>query len=96
MNCCNGLMRFFHMKELLGVFPWGIHYIIKVNREGYMRRQLTLIKQDDTCMYQFLGFKNSTGYGEILVTNKNSKTTIYRGVGLTNVIRIARKKEEVK
>ncbi|MGE6753643.1 hypothetical protein ACQKFO_09345 [Rossellomorea sp. NPDC071047] len=51
-----------------------------------MKKELTLIKNDETMFFQILGFKNKDDYGEIFITKNNFETTIFRGVGLKKVI----------
>jgi hypothetical protein len=59
-------------------------------------KELKLVKFEGVLTFQFLGFKNRDDYGEIFVTYNNSKTIIYRGVGITKVLKKAKGANEGK
>ncbi|MEW4327053.1 hypothetical protein Q0N12_10285 [Rossellomorea marisflavi] len=52
---------------------------------------MMVIQNKKTLTYEFIGFKDEQAYGEIYVTNDDSKTSIFRGTGLKRVMRDAKK-----
>ncbi|MGD7048814.1 hypothetical protein [Rossellomorea marisflavi] len=52
---------------------------------------MMVIQNKKTLTYELIGFKDEQSYGEIYVTNDDSKTSIFRGTGLKRVIRDAKK-----
>ncbi len=52
---------------------------------------MMVIQNEKTLTYEFIGFKDEQSYGEIYVTNDDSKTSIFRGTGLKRVMRDAKK-----
>ncbi|MEW5570399.1 hypothetical protein [Rossellomorea marisflavi] len=52
---------------------------------------MMIIQNKKTLTYEFIGFKDEQSYGEIYVTNDDSKTSIFRGTGLKRVMRDAKK-----
>jgi hypothetical protein len=52
---------------------------------------MMVIQNKKTLTYEFIGFKDEQAYGEIYVTNDDSKTSIFRGNGLKRVMRDAKK-----
>ncbi|MFS8187538.1 hypothetical protein [Rossellomorea marisflavi] len=52
---------------------------------------MMVIQNKKTLTYELIGFKDEQSYGEIYVTNDDSKTSIFRGTGLKRVMRDAKK-----
>ncbi|MDW4525443.1 hypothetical protein R3398_03535 [Rossellomorea marisflavi] len=52
---------------------------------------MMVIQNNKSLTYEFIGFNDEQSYGEIYVTNDDSKTSIFRGTGLKRVMRDAKK-----